>query len=58
MARFCRRCGAAGEAPEDGIPPGWSLDAAEGGVHFLCADCTRSNVRSIEARLAPEWWED
>lgn len=58
MTRTCRRCGTTGEAPDDGIPTGWSLEIADGGTHFLCDRCTRANVRSIEARLSPEWWEE
>jgi DNA-directed RNA polymerase subunit RPC12/RpoP len=55
-ARHCARCGAAGESPEDGMPEGWSLDVGDRGVTYLCATCTRDNVRSIEAKLDQEWW--
>jgi hypothetical protein len=30
--------------------------SSECGVDRLCADCTRENVRAIEARLDEEWW--
>ena len=39
------------------MPEGWSLDVTERGVTYLCAACTRDNVRSIEAKLPQEWWE-
>jgi len=52
----CARCGAAGEAAPDGLPEGWSLASSDRGVDRLCADCTRENVRAIEARLDEEWW--
>jgi len=52
----CARCGATESAAEDGLPPGWSLATSDGGVDRLCADCTRTNVRAIEARLDEEWW--
>ena len=52
----CARCGASEPAVEGGLPAGWSLATSEGGVDRLCADCTRSNVRAIEARLDEEWW--
>jgi NMD protein affecting ribosome stability and mRNA decay len=52
----CARCGASADAPSDGLPEGWSLAASARGVDRLCADCTRENVRAIEARLDEEWW--
>ncbi|HEX2381349.1 MAG TPA: hypothetical protein VHI95_01830 [Acidimicrobiales bacterium] len=55
-AESCSRCG----APADGageLPAGWSLGTDERGVHLLCLECTRANVRSIEAKLPEEWWE-
>jgi hypothetical protein len=56
IARNCSRCGApaGGEAE---LPAGWSLVTDERGVSLLCLDCTRANVRSIEAKLPEEWWE-
>jgi hypothetical protein len=32
------------------------MASSERGVDRLCADCTRENVRAIEARLDEEWW--
>ena len=52
----CARCGATAPAPEGGLPEGWSLATSERGMQYLCAPCTRENVRSIEARLDEEWW--
>ena len=52
----CARCGATAPAPGGGLPEGWSLTTSERGVQYLCAGCTRENVRSIEARLDEEWW--
>lgn len=57
MTRHCARCGSPGEGPDDGMPEGWSLDVTDRGVGYLCATCTRDNVRSIEAKLPQEWWE-
>jgi hypothetical protein len=42
---------------EDGLPEGWSLVTDERGMGYVCRDCTRANVRSIEAKLPEEWWE-
>jgi hypothetical protein len=52
----CSRCGATADST-DTLPAGWSLVTDERGVGFLCLDCTRANVRSIEAKLPEEWWE-
>ena len=45
------------EAEDGGLPPGWSLVTDERGIGYLCLDCTRTNIRSIEAKLPDEWWE-
>ena len=52
----CSRCGTPVDGDES-LPPGWSLETDERGVSLLCLDCTRTNVRSIEAKLPEEWWE-
>jgi hypothetical protein len=57
VTHTCSRCGTAGEAPEDGLPLGWSLATGDRGVERLCLECTRINVRSIEGKLPEEWWE-
>ena len=58
VQRSCARCGSPGDGPDDGMPEGWSLDVdPDRGVQYLCGPCTRSNVRSIEAKLPQEWWE-
>ena len=61
--KACGRCGAIAESeagsatPDDAVlPPGWSFETNERGVVWLCATCTRENVRSIEAKLPEEWW--
>ena len=57
MSRACTLCGTqATEVEGDQLPPGWSLVTNERGVQWLCLDCTRANVRSIEAKLPEEWW--
>jgi hypothetical protein len=52
----CARCGGTAPAPPGGLPAGWSLATSNRAVERLCADCTRENVRSIEARLDEDWW--
>ena len=49
----CSGCGAS--AP-DGLPMTWSMQTSERGPLNLCEECTRVNVRSIEAKLDREWW--
>lgn len=48
---ICGRCGASEEAPVD-----WSASTGPAGRESLCPDCTRENLRSIEARLDETWW--
>jgi hypothetical protein len=55
MAGPCSRCGARPDG--DDLPPGWSLVTDRRGVGYLCATCTRDNIRAIEAKLPEEWWE-
>ena len=54
--KACSRCGALAEDDEE-LPPGWSFETSERGIQWICASCTRANVRSIEAKLPEEWWE-
>jgi hypothetical protein len=53
-AEVCSMCGTAAGGEE--LPPGWSMATSERGIQWLCLDCTRRNVRSIEAKLPEEWW--
>jgi hypothetical protein len=57
MDRACSRCGTVAEAPEDGLPEGWSFAVENGRMLYECADCVRTNIRAIEAKLPEEWWE-
>ncbi len=34
----------------------WSLQVGARGRQWLCASCTRGNVRSIESRFDEAWW--
>jgi hypothetical protein len=34
----------------------WSVAIEDGRRRDVCPTCTRTNVRSIEARLTDEWW--
>jgi hypothetical protein len=45
----------------DGDPPlGWCADVVEcrdgARTRWVCTECTRKHVRSIEAKLEQQWW--
>jgi hypothetical protein len=49
----CAWCGATADPP----PPTWSLATTERGrEEWLCDNCARQNIRSIEGRLDSDWW--
>ena len=50
---YCSWCGK--QAP-DGAPPTWTAQSSGRGVELLCEDCTRANLRSIEANLSTDYW--
>jgi hypothetical protein len=52
----CSVCGSLADDEGD-LPAGWSLVTNERGMGHVCCACTRSNIRSIEAKLPEEWWE-
>ena len=52
----CSVCGSIADEAGD-LPAGWSLVTSERGMGHVCATCTRTNIRSIEAKLPEEWWE-
>ena len=56
------RCADESPVPDDGDPPlAWSADSGRGRAavprtRWICPTCTRSYVRSIEAKLDQAWW--
>ncbi len=61
MNETCSICGRVADPHVDGDPPlGWCADIHESvdgpRTRWVCADCTRQYVRSIEAKLDQEWW--
>ncbi|WP_437114031.1 hypothetical protein [Streptomyces syringium] len=48
----CARCG----ITADGTPPTWTCSVENGRRSYLCDDCARANIRSIEGRLDSSWW--
>ena len=64
VTRSCSRCGAQAEAPDDGLPAGWSFEVEsprpgreEGRMTYQCPACLRANIRAIEGKLPEEYWE-
>ena len=51
-ATTCARCGTSVAQR----PLTWSLQVGAAGEQWLCATCTRDNVRAIEGRLDDAWW--
>lgn len=53
----CQICGVAAEADEQGRPPlTWTMDTDGVRVRWTCLRCSTEHVRSMEAKLEPEWW--
>ena len=55
--RTCSYCGTQVDAPDDGLPEGWSLVTEKRRVEYQCVSCVRANIRSIEGKLPEEYWE-
>ena len=61
MQECCSLCGRIADPVVDGDPPlAWCADLIEtrDGPHtrWVCVDCTRKHVRSIEAKLEQNYW--
>ncbi len=48
-------CSVCGTRVED-RPLTWSLQVSGRGSTWLCEQCSRDNLRSIEGRLDEAWW--
>jgi hypothetical protein len=56
-AKACQLCGRTSDPATEGDPPlAWSMDRTGERVSWTCSSCAAQHVRSIEAKLAPEWW--
>ena len=49
-------CGVCGSVVEGPAPVTWSTQTSARGLTWLCEQCTRDNLRSIEGRLDEAWW--
>jgi hypothetical protein len=56
VTRTCGFCGAQAECSEGGLPEGWSMGNERGRTDFYCRECSRTYIRSIEGKLAEEYW--
>lgn len=57
VTRACSHCGITAEAPEGGLPHGWSFAVEARGTVYQCQACIRGNIRAIEGKLPQEYWE-
>ncbi|MEU1124458.1 hypothetical protein ABZ371_13045 [Streptomyces sp. NPDC005899] len=50
----CARCGrtTGGET----VPPTWVCSVEDGRRQYVCDECARAHIRSIESRLDFTWW--
>jgi hypothetical protein len=55
--RTCSHCGTMAEAPDEGVPEGWSFAVEDRRLLYQCPVCVRANIRAIEGKLPEEWWE-
>jgi len=57
MNEKCSMCSRLADPVRDGDPPlAWSADLIEARTRWICPACTRTYVRSIEAKLDQVWW--
>lgn len=53
----CAVCAREAPADPDGVPPlDWASEREGDAQVWTCPECTRSNVRAIEAKLDRQWW--
>jgi endogenous inhibitor of DNA gyrase (YacG/DUF329 family) len=53
----CQLCGRQSDPNQDGDPPlSWAMDRDGDRVTWTCPRCAAANVRSMEAKLDPEYW--
>lgn len=48
----CIRC----QRIEVSPPLTWTVNVEHGRVTYVCAECSRDDIRGIESKLDPEWW--
>ncbi|MER8046534.1 hypothetical protein [Streptomyces sp. NPDC094032] len=51
-AYVCARCGRTARE----LPLTWTCSVENGTRHYLCEECARAHIRSIEGRLDSSWW--
>jgi hypothetical protein len=55
-----KRCSVCGRVSGAARTLDWSAEIVHNDkastIRWACADCTRANVRAIEAKLAQRWW--
>jgi hypothetical protein len=54
LAVRCATCDT--PTPSDPPPLTWSPAVENGNRVWICAECARVHIRSIESKLDPAWW--
>ncbi|WP_168929512.1 hypothetical protein [Nocardioides sp. GY 10113] len=54
MTVTCDFCGTT--APGEAAPLTWTFAVEQGRRRWFCESCSRSHLRSMEAKLDSEWW--
>ncbi|HEX2903285.1 MAG TPA: hypothetical protein VHO01_07485 [Jatrophihabitans sp.] len=50
----CRLCGRPCSEVADRL--NWVMDRRDERISWTCPQCAAANLRSLEAKLDPEWW--
>ncbi len=53
-AATCQLCGRSQTEAADRLA--WVTDRRDGRISWICPGCATENIRSLEAKLEPEWW--
>lgn len=54
MSPTCDFCGRRAEGED--VPLTWTAAVERGRLRHYCDECSRTNLRSMEAKLDSEWW--
>jgi hypothetical protein len=52
----CSMCGVSSRVDDGEAALTWSVSVEDGRLRSVCPACTRANIRSIEGKLAEDWW--
>jgi hypothetical protein len=52
----CQLCGRTADEDDEVQRLSWVMDRRAGRASWTCPRCAAQNLRSLEAKLEPEWW--